>query len=97
MDICTGTESYSTHQSISISPNPTNSLITISYPANATAVFVTDVIGKRVLAPTLKGVNANNSSLLGGVQIDISSSPAGIYFLQVKTPDGVAVKKIIKQ
>jgi len=29
--------------------------------------------------------------------INISAQPDGVYFVKVKTPDGVAVKKIVKE
>ena len=74
------------NENITVSPNPTRGLIYISYSSNTTEIFVTDVVGRKVLS-----VNNNEKT------IDLSPAPSGIYFLNVKTPDGVAVKKIIKQ
>lgn len=83
----TGIIPYTNSDMLSIYPNPTRGFINISSPTNTTEIFVTDIVGQKVFVLT----NRNEKT------IDLSSTPAGIYFLKVKTPDGIIVKKIIKE
>lgn len=71
-------------------PNPVNNVITISNDKNIllTDVRVTDINGR-----TVKTINANNVS---EVQINVADLNAGVYFLNINSDSGKAVKKIVK-
>jgi hypothetical protein len=71
-------------------PNPVNNVITISNDQNIllTDVRVTDVNGR-----TIKTINANNTAEL---QINLSDLTSGVYFLNINSDSGNAVKRIVK-
>lgn len=71
-------------------PNPVTDNITISNENNIilTDVSITDINGR-----TVKNIKVNN---LSEVQLNVSELTAGIYFMNVTTDSGNAVKKFIK-
>lgn len=71
-------------------PNPVNDMITISNVNNIllSEVRLTDVNGR-----TIKTINANNVS---EIQINLSDLTSGVYFLNINSDSGKAVKKIVK-
>jgi hypothetical protein len=71
-------------------PNPANNNVTISNTDNIiiTNVILTDINGRNV-----KEVKVNNVS---ETEINISDLTSGIYFMNIDTDNGKAVKKIIK-
>jgi hypothetical protein len=73
--------------SCEIFPNPSTGIfnLTISDEAKIETVFVTDIAGKKIKEPVKKN------------EIDLSAYPAGIYFLNIATEDGSAVKKLIRE
>jgi hypothetical protein len=74
--------------SFTISPNPTNGKFQINNNnLRITGAVIYNVYGEKVF----EKLSIINSSL----SIDLSQVPDGIYFLQVKTTDGVATKKIV--
>ncbi|MBI4930298.1 MAG: T9SS type A sorting domain-containing protein [Bacteroidetes bacterium] len=78
---------------IIIYPNPTNGKIEVrSEKLEIRGLDIYNVLGKKMYS-------SNSSQTTGSRQqaIDISSLPCGIYFLQIKTPIGVAVRKIVKE
>lgn len=68
-------------------PNPATNNITIQCPRPA-IIEITDIQGQ--LLKTL--VSGDNN-----INIDISSFPGGLYFVEVKTEKGIAIKKFVKQ
>ena len=64
-------------------PNPTSGLITID-AAEPVTYIVSDVTGRTVAAGT-------------GSTVDITTVPAGVYFLRINSADGLTIKKILKQ
>ncbi len=70
-----------------ISPNPTTGLISIKGIDNIEKSTATlfSVSGQYQMSQPL----TENT-------IDISALPNGVYFLQLKTPEGIAVKKVVK-
>jgi len=85
-------ESKGDNNVISIYPNPTAGAFTIKTEnEKITYIKVYNVLGEVVYeAPALKGANTISVSLPSG-------AGQGIYFLHIKTEQGVAVKKIIRQ
>src|ERR1051326_720632 len=67
---------------IKVYPNPAKDKIFIDVKNKNTTMSLFDICGKEVLKTQNK-------------EIDISALPEGIYFFQVKTAEGIAVKKII--
>ncbi len=73
-------------QFVTITPNPTNGVLSIESESNIETIKVYNVLGKLVLEQS----NPSN-------QIDISSLSNGLLFIQIETDEGSFVKKIIKE
>jgi len=75
---------------LSVYPNPATNVVNISNDINAiiTAVEMTDLNGRVVKT---QNVNATNG------QIAIGDLSAGMYMMKIKTDQGTAVKKIVKE
>ena len=71
-------------------PNPANNSITISNNQNIllTSIVITDMNGRNV-----KEVKVNNVS---ETEINISDLTSGMYFMNIDSDNGKAIKKIIK-
>lgn len=76
------------NQQVSVYPNPSNGLFSISLPSSIIIekAALTDVSGKQI---ELKLNNDNN--------FDITNLNSGIYFLKIQTNEGAINKKIIKE
>jgi len=75
---------------ISLSPTPaTGELSVISYQLLVEKVEIYDVLGEKCLTPALsKGE---------GFRVDVSSLAAGIYFVRLKTSEGMRSAKFVKE
>lgn len=73
-----------------VSPNPAKDIVTLTNTGNnvVNSVSITDINGR-----TIKTIDANSNSSL---QINVSDLNAGIYFMDINTEAGKAVKKFIK-
>lgn len=72
-----------TNPSLLISPNPTNGVFTITTEKEKiSAIEIYNLLGDKIYSTS-------------NPQIDLSSQPNGIYFLQIKTKEGNISKKII--
>jgi hypothetical protein len=71
-------------------PNPANSVVNISNNDNVvfSNVTINDINGR-----TVKTMKVNN---LTEVQLDVNELSAGVYFMNITTDSGIAVKKFIK-
>ncbi|MEI6523780.1 MAG: SBBP repeat-containing protein [Bacteroidota bacterium] len=88
--VSTGTSESSANNQLIISPNPTNSSITLSMPSlKNSKVSITTLTGTEV-----GNYNTENTSTQ---TIDISHLASGVYFVSLKSEEGVLTKKIIKQ
>ena len=87
--ICVGIDAQpSTLDSqLKVYPNPTQGIVNIVCP-EARQISLTNAMGQVVYQIPV----STNSA-----QFSIQNFPDGVYFLKVETPDGVAVKKIIKR
>lgn len=78
-----------------ISPNPANSLLTIHTLSfnnwRTTTVSVMNMLGQEVSPPTSLQRRGEDATL------DISKLAQGIYFLQLKSESGIAVRKFVKE
>ena len=71
-------------QNLSVYPNPTNGVVTISeYDVNKVEIY--DGVGKKVREYTSQRV------------LDLSDLSSGEYILRITLPQGVAVRKVIKR
>lgn len=73
---------------VSVFPNPTLGKVTVQADAIET-VEVYDAISRRLI--TVKGSGDNQAVF------DLTPYPTGTYYLRVTTPQGVAIKKVIKK
>ena len=82
--------------STAVKPNPfTGSLeVFVSLPhASPMEIRFLDVTGKTVYTRTIKGNQGSNSFVIN----DLVKLAAGTYILQIKTGDGIAYEKLIKE
>jgi len=78
---------------ISVSPNPANNNITISYQlkqSSAVIISVFDITGKLITTLNQSGLAGLNQST-----IDIANLKGGLYFLQVNSGQDVVTKKFV--
>ncbi|KAF0191907.1 MAG: hypothetical protein FD166_3755, partial [Bacteroidetes bacterium] len=82
-----GINENSQELSVSIYPNPASEFVTVSGELNNSAISVYSMMGTEVA-----NIRNNGSTT---IDINISEYPSGIYFVQVKTETGTAVRKIV--
>ena len=67
-------------------PNPTNKFIYINFSGRKNSeITVLDSTGQKLKIPANKNM------------IDLSGQPSGLYFIQIKTENGLFTKKVLKQ
>jgi len=77
-------------ESISLYPNPAQSILTISSPLAAiTSVEVFDLRGRKV--------SATNSNYQNSYQLDVTKLKSAVYFVKIDTEKGTITKRIIKE
>ena len=90
VNICAGIENYADSKNVTVYPNPSNGLVTISLTnldAN-TVMYVTNMIGQEVVKTTVKDLNTN---------FDFSNLQKGVYMLTVTNGKDKSVSKLIIQ
>src|ERR1035437_186592 len=70
----------------SIYPNPNNGTFTITTQEKEYEIIISNLIGECIYRQISKSTNQ---------QIDLSEAKSGIYFLNIKTENGIANKKLI--
>jgi hypothetical protein len=87
----TGITNIAIENALSVYPNPSTSVFNVGLEANynITAAKVYDLLGNTILE--LVDVN---SQLL---QVNLQNAVAGVYFLEITTAEGKAVKKLVKE
>jgi Secretion system C-terminal sorting domain/Outer membrane protein Omp28 len=88
-DGLTPTDESFINDKIIISPNPTNGKITLTYD-KVTPQYLTVQNTSGQVLENLKCVKSTTYTL------NLTAFPTGIYILKIKTEEGVAVKKIVK-
>ena len=68
-------------------PNPTHGLLHLSYPGTITDIIIMDMMGKKMIVP----VSIRERT------IDLSPVPAGIYLINLKTPNGIVAHKVLRE
>jgi len=100
-DILLGINQLSVNNSqITLYPNPTTGLVTISSTKNISNITVTNLLGQIILAQPnpLSAMGGLVSDKIGGPgvrQIDLSPYPAGMYFITVTSGGETETSKII--
>jgi|GEM_PF-582282 len=75
---------------ITVYPNPTSGMLNIvSTTAQLEAIKVYDVLGRAIVHKNLNNVQ--------GYQLDITAFHTAIYFVEITTPQGSIVKRIVKK
>jgi type IX secretion system substrate protein len=88
----TSIKSIHANEYIQVSPNPANTNLNIACSLQLAACSLYDVLGNEVYAAlTLRQAQGASTA------IDVSSLPNGVYFLNIKTAEGVLSKKVIVQ
>jgi len=92
----TSVNDFSIADAVSIYPNPTcgktNLIISQFEDLKINELKVYNVFGECIYQSANFQINSSSN-----LQIDLKEAPAGIYFLQIKTSGGTAVKKIVKE
>jgi len=81
------TEVNNFENSFAIFPNPTTTSLTIETPAHSTIQILT------IQGQLIKAMTVSNSK----TEIDVSTMPAGVYIVEVKTEKGVGVGRFVKE
>lgn len=71
-------------------PNPANDVVTLT---NSDSILFSDVAILDINGRTVKNIKVQD---LSEVQINVSDLMSGVYFMNITTTEGVAVKKFIK-
>jgi hypothetical protein len=88
--VSTGIIESLTNNQLIVSPNPTNSSITLAMPnLKNSNVSITTLTGKEVGSYTTQNTSTQT--------IDISHLASGVYFVSLKSEEGMVTKKIIKK
>lgn len=77
-------------ENIAVYPNPTSGMLNIvSTSTQLEAIKINDVLGRQVSNESLDNVQ--------GYQLDMSRLKASIYFVEIITPHGTIIKRIVKK
>lgn len=85
------TEELTSESSISIFPNPCNGKFTVeSLQLKVQDLQIQNVLGEIIytMSPSLRGSG-------GGISVDLSGQPGGVYLLRLRTDDQFLTKKIV--
>lgn len=88
--ICTGVAESKHEDDVMIYPNPSSGIFTISTSAKNYEIEIANVLGEKVYSTQLP-----QSTQSTQLTINLSDKPDGVYFLQLKTEQGIATKKIV--
>jgi LEA14-like dessication related protein len=79
------------NEQLIVYPNPAANMVQVAWVGNSGQITVFDVLGKEVPIPNPFQRKGDSTT------IDVSTLQEGVYFINVKTSEGVATKKIIVQ
>lgn len=93
-EITTDTEDLVNDQSISVFPNPVSEVLFVDMNLGNTATDVNlelvDIQGKVI-------ATKNYNSISGRIEMNVATIPTGLYYLNVRTEEGLTSKKVIIQ
>jgi hypothetical protein len=87
-DIATSAIYEQTIKGLEIYPNPTSGQINIQANEPIKSMLISDVLGKQIFND-----NPNKTK----INLNLNQLKKGIYFISIKTDNGISVKKIIKE
>jgi hypothetical protein len=87
--VCMGLQDLESHNELSVYPNPSTGIFTIS-SANNTGKL--DVTVLNMLGQTVKAESSKDSRSL---QLDLSTYSKGVYYVKVQMNDGTKLVKVI--
>lgn len=95
VDISAGIDEKNSCTGLAVYPNPAEDVLNISFdlkgPQQVT-LQVIDAIGRTVaIEPSFQGITGKNTH-----QIDIRAVSSGIYFLQIRTPRSLNIKRFMR-
>ncbi len=73
---------------LEVYPNPTAGKFMVEWKGTKAELEISNLLGENVLRSDIKNQRS---------EVDMSSSPNGVYFIKLKTEQGVAVRKVIKE
>ena len=88
--IATGVPAAEQNSGFDVFPNPSNGIFSVTSAEQISSVEIYNTLGEKVTHNVISGAAKNLS-------IDLSDHPSGVYFVQLKTAEGTAVKKIVVQ
>jgi len=83
-----GTDEVGNETAVNIYPNPTNGIVTVNASKNIEHIKVYNVTGENIYTAA---ANTSTSTL------DLNLYPAGVYFVEVKTVEGMVRQKLVKE
>jgi hypothetical protein len=86
VDVCTDISSVSDLQGINIFPNPGSGIFTIESRQKNYEVIIVNALGEEVYSSQINSYRS---------EVDLRNQPNGIYFLSIKTREGVLNRKLI--
>ncbi len=88
VSLCTGLQNITGNNSISIYPNPTKNIFSVSGLKNSDEIEITNALGQLIYT-----AKTENEIL----EVDLSNSKSGLYFIKLITENGSVIKKIVKE
>ena len=83
---------------IEIYPNPATNFVTIEADSKIKNIYIYNTVGQIVSVSKLHNLSRLNGNFnTSKVEIDVSNMQAGFYILNIKTKNGISVKKLIVQ
>ncbi len=76
---------------VNVYPNPAANSLQVTYTGNSGQISLYDVLGNMVIK------NEELKMQNGAAQVDVSNISNGVYFLSVKTAEGILSKKVVVQ
>lgn len=77
----------------SIAPNPATTILNINFTENINSTFTLSIIDK--LGRTVLSEMYRSATVGGSVQLDVDQLNPGIYFIQLETNGGKALRKVV--
>lgn len=86
---------------VAVYPNPSHGKFTVAAGSNSKySLDIYNMMGEKVvelLSGGVNGLNSTTQSLNNSITLDLSEANNGVYFLQLRSEDGVVTKKIVLQ
>ena len=91
-DVVSSIEEPSIDAQVSVSPNPTNGALNVQINHKNAQTEILEMLVTNIAGQVIENVTNLKSN---SYNLDLNAHPKGIYFLKVKSTEGVATKKIV--